>query len=91
VASKVSRVSVLIILVVGLGMNLSNIIDLIGSYGFLALVISGLLCPRWSDLATRGVMGLAKARRNVAAAVLVATFSFSGTMTLPWLRRWFSR
>jgi predicted Na+-dependent transporter len=91
VASKVSGISVLILLVVGLGMNVANIIDLIGSYGFLALVIFvvGSLLIGFAlggrDLATRSVMGLGTAQRNVAAAVLVATVSFSGTMTLPYI------
>jgi hypothetical protein len=30
-------------------------------------------------------MGLATAQRNVAAAILVATLNFSGTMTLPFI------
>jgi hypothetical protein len=30
-------------------------------------------------------MGLGTAQRNVAVAVLVATVSFSGTMTLPYI------
>jgi len=91
VASKISGVSVLILLVVGLGMNISNIIDLIGSYGFLALVVFVVgslligLALGGRDRATRSVMGLGTAQRNVAAAVLVATVSFSGTMTLPYI------
>jgi len=39
VASKASGIAVLLLLVVGLGMNVSNIISLIGSYGFLALIV----------------------------------------------------
>ena len=91
VATKASGVSVLILLVVGLGMNISNIVDLIGSYGFLALVIFVVgslligLALGGRDRATRTVMGLGTAQRNVAAAVLVATVSFSGTMTLPYI------
>ena len=30
-------------------------------------------------------MGLATAQRNVAAAILVTTLNFSGTMTLPFI------
>jgi hypothetical protein len=91
IANKVSGVSILILLVVGLGMNVSNIVDLIGSFGFLALVIFVVgslligLALGGRDRATRNVMGLGTAQRNVAAAVLVATVSFSGTMTLPYI------
>jgi hypothetical protein len=35
--------------------------------------------------AIRGVLGLATAQRNVAAAILVTTLNFSGTMTLPFV------
>ena len=38
VMNKASGIALLIMLVTGLGLNLSNIIDLIGSFGFLALV-----------------------------------------------------
>jgi hypothetical protein len=37
--NKVSGIALLILLVTGLGLNVSNIIDLIGSRGFLALII----------------------------------------------------
>jgi BASS family bile acid:Na+ symporter len=37
------------------------------------------------DPATRRVIGLGTAQRNIAAAVLVATVSFSGTLTLPFI------
>ena len=74
--------------VVGLGLNVSNIINLIGSGGILALllfivgslVIGFLLGGR--DLQVRSVMGLGTAQRNVAAAVLVTAQNFSGTNTL---------
>jgi predicted Na+-dependent transporter len=39
VMNKASRVALLIMLVTGLGLNISNIIDLIGSFGFLALIL----------------------------------------------------
>lgn len=37
--NKISGVALLIMLVTSLGLNISNIIDLIGSYGFLALIL----------------------------------------------------
>jgi BASS family bile acid:Na+ symporter len=76
---------------VGLGLNVSNIIDLIGSNGILALLlfvggsllIGFLLGGR--DPQLRSVMSLGTAQRNVAAAVLVSAQNFSGTNTLSFV------
>jgi predicted Na+-dependent transporter len=91
VLNKVSGVALLLLLVTGLGLNVSNIIDLIGSGGFLALLLFvvgslliGLLMGGRNS-AIRSVLGLATAQRNVAAAILVTTLNFSGTMTLPFV------
>ena len=89
--NKVSSVSMLILMVVGLGLNVSNIIDLIGSGGLIAmllfivgcLVIGLVLGGR--DPQVRSVMGLGTAQRNVSAAILVSAQNFSGTMTLPFV------
>jgi BASS family bile acid:Na+ symporter len=89
--NKVSGVALLVMLVTGLGLNLSNIIDLIGSRGFLALllfVVGSLLIGflmGGRDPAVRSVMGLGTAQRNVAAAILVTSLNFAGTMTLPFV------
>jgi len=91
VMNKVSGVALLLMLVTALGVNISNIIDLIGSFGFLALllfvvgslVIGFLLGGR--DPAVRSVIGLGTAQRNVAAAILVSTLNFPGTMTIPFV------
>jgi len=91
VMNKVSGVALLIMLVTGLGLNVSNIISLIGSRGFLALilfVVGSLLIGMLMggrDPAVRSVLGLGTAQRNVAAAILVTTLNFSGTMTLPFV------
>jgi predicted Na+-dependent transporter len=91
VMNKVSGVALLILLVTGLGLNISNIIDLIGSNGFLALVIFvvGSLLIGFvlggRDPAIRSVLGLGTAQRNVAAAILVTSLNFAGTMTLPYV------
>ena len=91
VMNKVSGVALLLLLVTGLGLNISNIIDLIGSNGFLALVIFvvGSLLIGFvmggRDAAIRSVLGLGTAQRNVAAAILVTSLNFSGTMTLPFV------
>jgi hypothetical protein len=37
------------------------------------------------DPAVRSVLGLGTAQRNVAAAILVTTLNFPGTMTLPFV------
>ena len=91
VMNKVSGVALLIMLVVGLGLNISNIIDLIGSRGFLALIlfVAGSLLlglvMGGRDPGVRSVLGLGTAQRNVAAAILVTSLNFSGTMTLPFV------
>jgi predicted Na+-dependent transporter len=91
VMNKVSGVALLLLLVTGLGLNVSNIIDLIGSNGFLALlifVVVSLLIGfvmGGRDPAVRSVLGLGTAQRNVAAAILVTSINFSGTMTLPFV------
>jgi predicted Na+-dependent transporter len=89
--NKVSSVSLLVLLVVGLGLNVSNIIDLIGTGGIGALLlfivgslVIGLLLGG-HDSATRSVMGLGTAQRNVSAAIVVAAQNFAGTMTLPFV------
>ena len=91
VMNKVSGVALLLLLVTGLGLNISNIIDLIGSNGFLALVIFTLgslligFVMGGRDAAVRSVLGLGTAQRNVAAAILVTSLNFAGTMTLPFV------
>jgi ACR3 family arsenite transporter len=91
VMSKISSVSILVVWVVGFGLNLSNILSFIGTSGIgaMALLIVGslmiglLLGGR--DPGVRTAMGLSTATRNGAAALLVATLNFSGTDTLPFL------
>ena len=91
VMNKISSLSVLILLVVGLGLNISNILSFIGTLGILAMVLLilgslaiGLLFGG-RDPGIRSAMGLSTANRNGAAALLVATQNFSGTNTLPFV------
>jgi len=91
VMNKISSLSILILLVVGLGLNISNIIGFIGTRGIGAMVILilgalviGLLFGG-RDPNVRSAMGLSTANRNGAAALLVATQNFSGTNTLPFV------
>ena len=91
VMNKISGLSVLILLVVGLGLNISNILNFIGTRGIGAMVLLilgslliGLLLGG-RDPGIRSAMGLSTANRNGAAALLVATQNFSGTDTLPFV------
>jgi predicted Na+-dependent transporter len=91
VMNKISSLSLLILLVVGLGLNISNILNLIGSLGLLAVIIFVLGCLLIGlllggrDPGMRSVMGLGTAQRNVSAAILVSAMNFSGTNTLPFV------
>jgi BASS family bile acid:Na+ symporter len=91
VMNKISSLTILVLLVVGLGLNASNILGLIGSGGLLALLIfiigslliGSLLGGREGQV--RSVMGLGTAQRNVAAAIVVSTQNFSGTDTITFV------
>lgn len=91
VMNRISGLAMLILLVVGLGMNVANIVSLIGTGGFLALllfIIGSLLIGYLlggGDSTVRSVMALGTAQRNVSAAILVSAQNFSGTMTLPFV------
>ena len=91
VMNKISSLSVLILLVVGLGLNISNILSFIGTLGIGAMVLL-ILGSLWiglmfggRDPGVRRAKGLSTANRNGAAALLVATQNFSGTNTLPFV------
>ena len=92
--AKTSTIALLILLVVGLGLNISNIIDLTGTGGLAAAVlfilgslvigyVLGMLGGR--DPGLHSVMGLGAAQRNVSAALVVAAGNFSTGMTLPFV------
>ena len=75
----------------GLGLNVSNILALIGTGGLLALLLFvvgsmvigfGLGGRKPAD---RSVMLLGTTFRNVSAALVVAAGNFSGTATLPFI------
>ncbi len=91
VMNKISGLAILVLLVVGLGLNISNIINLIGSNGLLALLIFIVGCLLIGlilggrDPGVRSVMGLGTAQRNVSAAILVSAQNFAGTNTLPFV------
>jgi predicted Na+-dependent transporter len=91
VMAKVSGISILIVWGVGFGLNISNILNFIGTLGVgaMALLIVGALAIGLllggRDPGVRTAMGLSTATRNGAAALVVATQNFSGTDTLPFL------
>jgi predicted Na+-dependent transporter len=91
VMNKLSSLAILVLLVVGVGLNLANIVALIGSLGILALLIFiagclgiGLLLGG-REPAIRSVMGLGTAQRNVSAAILVSVQNFSDTNTVSFV------
>jgi predicted Na+-dependent transporter len=89
--NKIGSLGILLLLVVGLGLNLANVFSLIGTRGFLALLlfIFGSLLIGFAvggrDPGTRTVMGLGTAQRNVSAAILITLTNFAGTMAVPYV------
>jgi BASS family bile acid:Na+ symporter len=79
---QASNIALLVLTVLGLVLNFSNMIALVGSLGILAgvifivlsLVVGYLLGG--SDAGNRSVMGLGAGQRNIAAALVVAGQSF---------------
>ncbi len=77
-----SNIALLTLMVLGLVLNFSSMIDLVGSLGILAgiifiviaLVIGALLGG--SESGVRNVMGLGTAQRNISAALVVAAQNF---------------
>ncbi len=73
----------LILLVAGLGLNVSNMLSLVGTGGILALLlfiiasfaIGFVLGLR--DPGVRSVMGLGTAQRNISAALVVGASNFT--------------
>jgi predicted Na+-dependent transporter len=91
VMAKTSTVALLVLLVTGLGLNASNIIDLIGTGGIAAalLFLAGSFVIGFAlggrDPAVRNVMALGTAQRNVSAALVVTAQNFAGSTTLPFV------
>ncbi len=89
--NKIGSLGILTLLVVGLGLNLANVISLIGTGGFLALllfIIGSLLigfAVGGRDAGVRNVMSLGTAQRNVSAAILITLQNFSGTSAVPYV------
>lgn len=85
-----SSVAVLVLMVVGVGLNVSNILSLIGTGGLLALLlfilgslVSGLVLGGRDPLDQSVMLLGGTAFRSVSAALVVAAGNFSGTATVP--------
>jgi len=91
VMNKIGSLGIMILLVVGLGLNISSVLSLIGTRGFLALLIfiAGTLLLGMAiggrDPKVRNVTGLGTAQRNVTAALVVALGNFGDTNTTPFV------
>jgi predicted Na+-dependent transporter len=89
--NKIGGLGIIVLLVVGLGLNISNVIGLIGTGGFLALLlfIFGSLLIGFAiggrDPGVRTVTGLGTAQRNVSAAIVVTLANFGGTNAVPFV------
>ena len=89
--NKIGSLGILILLVVGLGLNAANVIGLVGSWGFLALllfIVGSLLIGfviGGRDPGVRAVTGLGTAQRNVSAAIVVTLANFTGTNAVPFV------
>ncbi|KAA3635725.1 MAG: bile acid:sodium symporter family protein [Armatimonadetes bacterium] len=84
VMSQTSSVAIVFMLVAGIVMSWSDIVDLIGTGGLLAAIIflAASLALGYvaggSDAGTRSVLGLGTAQRNLSAALVVGAQNFSG-------------
>ena len=88
VFSKVSSIAVLVLLVVGLGLNVSSILSLVGTGGLVALlllVLGALAIGLIVGGEQREVLGLGTGLRNFSAAIVVAAENFSDSDTLSFV------
>ncbi|HYO88758.1 MAG TPA: hypothetical protein VER79_08920, partial [Candidatus Limnocylindrales bacterium] len=89
--AKASSLSLLVLMIVGLGLNLNSILDLIGTGGLIAvlLFVAGAFAIGFvlggNDAGTRSVLGLGTAQRNISAALVVAAQNFSDNGTLSFV------
>ena len=76
---QASNLSLLILLVLMIVLNFSNVVSLLGSGGLLASLILVILCVTGGYLlggSNKWVHGLGAGQRNIAAAMVVATMNF---------------
>ena len=81
--AQASTFALVLLLVAGLLSNLSAMLDIVGTGGFIAalLFLAGTFAIGYflggKDAQTRSVLGLGTAQRNLAAALVVATANFA--------------
>lgn len=82
--SQASTLAILFMMVGGIVLSWSNVVDLVGTGGLIAAVVflagagaMGFLAGG-SDPGTRSVLGLGTAQRNLSAALVVGAQNFSG-------------
>jgi predicted Na+-dependent transporter len=91
VLAKTSTVAVILLVVVGLGLNVDNALALVGTRGFVAIVTLVIascavgLVVGGPDPGARSVVALGTGQRNLSAALVVATQNFAGTDTLTFV------
>jgi len=89
--AKTSTLAVIVLVVVALGLNVDNVLDLVGTRGLLAIVVFVVVslaigfAVGGREPTARSVVTLATAQRNLSAALVVATQNFSGTETLTYV------
>jgi BASS family bile acid:Na+ symporter len=83
--SQTSSVAIIVLLVAGVIVNFDDIVALIGTGGFIAIVLflAASLAVGYvaggQDTGTRSVLGLGTAQRNLSAALVVAGQNFADT------------
>jgi BASS family bile acid:Na+ symporter len=81
-----SNIGLILLIVLGVVLNFSEMIDLVGSYGILAGIIFILVALiigylfGGSDPADKSVMGLGTGQRNISAALVVAAQNFDSNV-----------
>lgn len=89
--NKIGGLGIMVLLVVGLGLNAANVLSLVGTRGFLALFlfIAGSMLIGFvtggRDPGVRNVAMLGTAQRNVSAALVVTLQNFTGTDSVPFV------
>lgn len=91
VLNAISNVAIAVLLIVGIGVNVPNIMGLIRSGDIFAylLFIGGCLAMGWllggRDPRVRSAMTLGTTQRNGSASVVVAAHNFAGTNAFPFV------
>ncbi len=82
--AQTSTIAIALLLAAGVIVNFDGIVDLIGTGGFVAIMLflAGAFAVGFiaagSDPGTRSVLGLGTAQRNLSAALVVGGQNFSG-------------